>query len=571
MEYITHDTANKKRFKILMLVALGLLTVKYIFVDFGIDAEFQIIMSYRMAMGDSLFSQMWEPCQTSAFLGAFFIKLYLYFFHTTTGLVLYMQLIGFLLDFCVSAILYRTVKKHLDAPDTAFFMAWIYLLVSPKDFPTADYANMQVWFSTLACIMLFLYFKTSKNKFIICTAIFLCGAVLSYPSSLLICFAVAILLLLKKQYKATALLTGVCFLIGGIYLGYIFLQVSPSDFLKNVSYMLSIETAHSAGIAEKTLNYLKDFGLISVTFFISYLCSFGIIRLVSLKRMHDKEQMKTLTDLLFLFIVACISLYTVLAWETHVRYNYSLCFLALIIIGAKYTGKLNKAEFEFWLSAMVIAGAQLLATLLLTNLVFIASVPYLLLAVAASFIPLSKALATLNGPKIICTVRNIVVLFFIGMLIFRNAYIIRPMYGDVKNIFTIAGIVKSGPAIGIISEYMGPYVQNESIKEWEQYVKDGQNIYLLGTGLDTLGYLYKNTGISAPSVVPTPGYSEAIGEYWKNNPEKYPDMIIASCLYGELNGDLTSDTWIMQWLENEFQPDYYIDGKYWRYYIKEVD
>ena len=48
-------------------------------------------------------------------------------------------------------------------------------------------------------------------------------------------------------------------------------------------------------------------------------------------------------------------------------------------------------------------------------------------------------------------------------------------------------------------------------------------------------------------------------------------MIIASCLYGELNGDLTPDTWIMQWLENEFQPDYYIDGKYWRYYIKEVD
>lgn len=571
MDYSNQDIKKQNRVKIIMLAALGLLTMKYIFVDFGIDAEFQIIMSYRLAMGDTLFSQMWEPCQTSAFLGAFFIKLYMWLFHTTTGLVLYMQIIGVLLDLGVASLLFQTVKKHLNTPNTAFFMAWLYLLVSPKDFPTADYANMQVWFSTLACIMLFLYFKTEKKRFIIGTAVFLCGAVLSYPSSLLVCFGVAILLLCRKQYKSTALLTGVCFLIGGAYLGHIFLQISPTEFLENVKNMLSIETAHSTGIAAKTLYYLKDLGIILCVFLIAYLCAFGLIRLIASKQIKDKKQITALTDLLFLFVVTGMSLYTVLAWETHVRYSYSVCFLALIILGIKYVHNLNREEFDFWLCAMVIAGTQFVATLLLTNLVLIASVPYLLLAVVASFLPLGKALTILDGHRVLRTLRNACVLFFIGVLLFRNAYIIRPMYGDVKNIFTIAGIVKGGPAIGIISEYMGPYVQNESMKEWELYVKDGQNIYLLGTGLDTLGYLYKDTGIAAPSVVPTPGYSEAIGEYWKNNPEKYPDMIIASCLYGELNGDLTPDTWIMQWLENEFQPDYYIDGKYWRYYIKEVD
>lgn len=120
MDYSNQDIKKQNRVKIIMLAALGLLTMKYIFVDFGIDAEFQIIMSYRLAMGDTLFSQMWEPCQTSAFLGAFFIKLYMWLFHTTTGLVLYMQIIGVLLDLGVASLLFQTVKKHLNTPNTAF-------------------------------------------------------------------------------------------------------------------------------------------------------------------------------------------------------------------------------------------------------------------------------------------------------------------------------------------------------------------------------------------------------------------------------------------------------------------
>ncbi len=559
----------EKTFRALMIAAIILLTIKYIFVDFGIDAEFQIVMSYRQAMGDTMFLEMWEPYQTSAFLCAFFVRLYLWIFNTTTGLVLYMQFVGVLLDFIVASILYVTVKKHLKAEKTAFFMAWLYLLVSPKDFPTGDYANMQVWFSTLACIMLYLFFKTAGRRFVVWTAVFLCLTVLSYPSALCVCFGVAILLLCRRQYKEMLLLTGVCFLIGGAYLGMIFMWVSPSDFLENVGYILSIETSHSTGMGAKILAYVKDIGVIMGVFLGTYACSFAIIRLVFLKKNKDKNMLGSLTDVLFLSSVAVMSLYTVLAWEKYVRYSYSVLFLALIIVGGRYVRKLNREEFDFWLCAIVIGGMQLVSTLLLTNLVFISAVPYLLLAVAASCIPLSKIGTQLQGETVMRTVWNVFVVLCVGVLVFRNVYIIRPMYGDVKNIFTIAGIVKSGPAVGIISEYMGPYVQNESIKEWEQFVKDGQNIYLLGTGVDTLGYLYKDTGISAPSLVPTPGYTEAIGEYWKNNPEKYPDMIIASCLYGEINGDLTPDTWIMQWIEKEFQPDYYVDGKYWRYYIKE--
>ena len=140
------------------------------------------------------------------------------------------------------------------------------------------------------------------------------------------------------------------------------------------------------------------------------------------------------------------------------------------------------------------------------------------------------------------------------------------MQYDVNTLWNIRGVVKSGPAVGIFSEYMGPYIQNETMKEWKEYVPQGSHIYLIGEPLDTLGYLYADTKISAPSLVPTPGYNETVLKYWEQNPQKYPDMIIASCWYGNLMMD--PDSWILDWIEKEYKPSKVIDGKYWRYYYR---
>ena len=123
--------------------------------------------------------------------------------------------------------------------------------------------------------------------------------------------------------------------------------------------------------------------------------------------------------------------------------------------------------------------------------------------------------------------------------------------------------------MGIISEYMGPYMQNETMKEWEQYIEEGDSVYLIGGSLDTLAYLYTDIEIAAPSLVPTPGYNESILTYWEMHPEKYPDVIVASCWYGTMNEELTQDSWIMRWIEEEYQPSHFVDGKYWRYYFRE--
>lgn len=564
------EKKGEKRIHLIMLIVAIALSLKYIFVDFGIDAGFHISMSYRLARGGIMFKEMWEPYQMSAFLCAFFIKIYMAIFHTTTGMVLYLQAIGVLLDAVVACLLYKVTNKYFHCSNIAFTMAWIFFLVSPKDVPLPEYANMQIWFSMLLCITMFLYYKTQKKRWVILSAICLCGAVLSYPSCLLLFFGAMFLLFYRSDKVGRIIFGATCLLMGILYLYFIFQQVSFSDFAIFMENMLSLETSHSMGIFEKCVAYLKEVTVIAIVFCIAYGVSYIITRVFISKKngAQDKELCKVLTDALFYGFVLLMSMYTVIFWKEYIRYCYSIIFLAIILIGTHYRKKLSPDEYYFYLCGTVFSFLQFVATLLLTNLKFFASVPYLLIAVIMAFLPISKAIKLISVTEVQRKFK--IVLLFCGMLflIFRNSYIIRPMNGDVSTILEIGGIVKKGPAIGVISEYMGPYMQNESIKEWEQYIKAGDSIYLIGGSLNTLGYLYSDTIIAAPSLVPTPGYNDSVLEYWKMNPDKYPDVIIASCWYGTMNAELTEDSWIMKWIEEEYKPQFSVDGKYWRYYFK---
>lgn len=557
---------------LLMLAVAFFLNIKYIFVDFGIDSEFQITMSYRLVKGDIMFKEMWEPYQMSAFLCAFFIKLFVDIFHTTTGIVLYLQIVGVLLNGAVAFFLYTIVKKYIENRKVAFAMAWVFLVVSPKDVPLPEYANMQMWFSMLLCIMLFLHYKTRKARFVILAAICLCGVVLSYPSCLIVFVGVMCLLLYYGEKKDAYIFGVTCFLVGALYLIFIFQNISFSDFCISIQNMLNIETSHAMGFVEKSFNYLKSFAKIVIVMGISYGISFGLTRAIRKIKNdgNNKDFYKVLTDILFFGMILFISLYTVIFFQKFVRYCYSFIFIGIIFIGTHYVKKLSTDKYYLYLCGTVISLLQFVATLILTNLQLMASVPYLLIALIVAFLPISEALklAEMEGMKKKLKVG--VMFCFASFLVFRNAYIIRPMSLYVSTIGDIGGIVKEGPAIGIISEYMGPYIQNESMKEWKQYIQDGDIIYLVGGELGTMGYMYADTIFGGPSLVPTPGYNESIAKYWEINPHKYPDVIIAVCWYGDLNRSYGEDSWIIKWIEEEYKPEHYVDGKYWRYYFKEA-
>jgi hypothetical protein len=135
------------------------------------------------------------------------------------------------------------------------------------------------------------------------------------------------------------------------------------------------------------------------------------------------------------------------------------------------------------------------------------------------------------------------------------------------NITEIKNVVKSGPLFGIWGSYMGPYIKNTTILEWKEFIHKEDSILIVdANAVGTSDYLYQDVIISTPSTICTPTYSERILDYWSRFPEKYPDVILVSCWYGELK--VPEDSWIMNWINTEFQPNTVTEGKYWRYYRK---
>lgn len=567
---MTETNSKINKIWILLMIASVFLAIKFIFVDFGIDAAFQISMSYRFIDGDIMFREMWEPYQTSTFLCAFFMMLYMGLFHTTVGIVLFLQFVGVMIDLGIAVLLYKNLRKFSVADrNTAFAMSLVFFLISPKDVAIPEYANMQVWFTLLLGIFLFSYLNTKKKYLLILAAVSLCMAVLAYPSCLLLYAAVVCILLKAKDKSRAVILTGICVLLGGLYILFLLSQgLSVNEMISNIHYMLGIETSHSMSTADKILWYLNVSAQMAILFSAIYALIYGGLSLYG--KLNKKDLSRTqnvlLMDSLFFSIMLCIAVYVTVKSEQYTRYAYAIIFVALMLIGFKHRKKLDDKQLQYYGICTVLSCTEFAGTLMLTNLGLIASLPYLLVAAITSFIPISKALSEDTSIAWVRRLKTGVVVASALFLLGRNALVIRPLNGDVSTVFKVSGIVKSGPAVGLITEYMGAYIQNETIKEWEEYVPDGSNIYVVGDIVDTLPYLYSDTNISAPSLVPTPGYNDMIAEYWELNPDKYPDMIIVSCWYGSLH--ISEDSWIMEWIENEYHPSYYIDGKYYRYYYK---
>ncbi len=559
--------SNQSGILMVLLTVSCLLVGKKIFTDFGIDAGFQVSMSYRLAFGDQLFRDMWEPYQMSAFLCAPLIRLYETAFHTTEGVALFLQICGALMGAAVSGFFYMTLRGERrssgwtdPASLRALAAALLFWTVTPKDIQLPDYSNMQLWFTMLLLLFLYRYFTKGSPWDLALGAVMLCGTVLSYPSCILFLPLCGFFFFREGKGRGFLLFFAVCALLGLLYLVMIFQNIAPSELLPTIRNMLSLESSH----AEPVLHRFGTYGITLLGWMAVLAGIFGCC--LSVLRLRGEGSAENALWWTFL-AVALLCAGSVFFCPRISRYAYSVSFPVLMILGSRNRKYLTDMEKKLYDMGTLLSLGNFLSTVLLTNLVLIASVPYLLLGASLGLYACFKGLQEENARF----TGRIAALSVFGLAVLMHLFfLIRPMNGDVSNILQLRGIVRRGPARGILSEYMGPYMQNSSFAEWEQYIREGDAIFLVGPSLDTLGYLYEDTVISAPSLVPTPGYSDALKEYWKQHPEKYPDVVIASCWYGEMKADLSEESWLGKWMEEEFRPESVVDGKYWRYYFREA-
>ena len=249
------------------------------------------------------------------------------------------------------------------------------------------------------------------------------------------------------------------------------------------------------------------------------------------------------------------------------RGGYAIPFLFAIVVGFMKRNLLSSEEKRMYYFAMAVGVADLLATLILSDNAFIQAITYMLIFICASVAPIYRYCESLKEEK----QRKLISVGFyvwLALILFRIIYIHIPLdgRGQICSLFDDLGIIRSGPAVGIITDEMGAAKQRDSMEEWSEFVHEGDTIWIIGEPVDTLGYLYEDVEVGAPTVMSTPTYNESLEYYWELNPDKYPDVVIVSSYGDTLEWELLQNSWLMNWLENEYCADTVTHGTFWTYY-----
>lgn len=543
---------------------LVLVSVSFLFTNINYDAEYQLAMGLRILQGDAMITQMWEPHQTSAFLCAALIWLYTSITRTTTGLVLFTQVCGYLIRGGLGILLYRACRKLTDK-EPALLAAMLYFLISPKEVLTPEFGNMQLWFSTLLFLCLVRFFSSEKTEYLILGAVSLCLAVLSYPSVIITYAAVVILLVKysKKMGRDIALFSGTCVLIGGTFAGYLLWKNGWSTIIKCLEHALALEPSHTVDMLTKTLGHIRNIGMI-----FGMLLGVAAIGFVAAWFIKHKKVSGIDWFCISWFVLQIFLLVNILS--TTNRGGYAFPFIVILCVGFIKRSLLSEEEKRFYDIAVWISLMSLIATLILSDHAFLQAVTYALILICASVLPIYRWYQQVASQQILKKTFLAGVHVFLCLIIFRSLFLHIPIYGrgQICSVLSDLALIRSGPAFGIITDEEGAARQRDSYAEWKEYIKAGDTIWLLGEPVDTLGYFYENVKIGAPTVMSTPTYNENLLYYWKLNPEKYPNVIALSSGFGELSWDLLKNEWLMQWIEEEYCADEIVDGNYWRYYIK---
>ena len=562
-------------YALLVLLATGC-GVIWSVTNVGYDGEYQIAMAYRLMKGDKLFLEMWEPHQTSAIFPAFLMWIYVKLFRTTTGIVLYLQICGIAIRGGIAVLLYRVLGRNLERP-VAFGAALLYFMISPKDYALPEFANMQVWFSALLFCCLLKYLEKKKRFYLISAAVCLCCEVLAYPSCAIVLLGVVIVLWVysENRWLDIGMFTGVCAVLGIAFAGYFLVTIGPDTFGECISGMFALEPSHTISTTEKLLAYFKDFGKILLVLLLIGGIGYVVSRLIE-RVTGGKSKPENRRELgMWLWLLCCgiilLAGFFINILDAENRYVYGIILLPFSGVGFRNRGCLTQKERQIYVCGSVIGGLGFLATLLLTNLPLLSSVPYGLLTVISAVIPVGKKIkgistGALRGGCYFCG------LCFIFLLAFRCVFVRTPLTGKGQICSVISGlaIVRSGPALGIISDEAGVCIQRDSYPEWRELIRPGDKVWVVGGVVDTLGYLYEDVEVAGPSTISTPSYNEAVLDYWRLNREKSPDVIVAESYMGNLTDDLLRNQWLISFIEEEYQPQYVVDGTYWKFYFKEA-
>lgn len=541
-----------KKYRCILMLALMAYVIKNIFVGTDFDEGYGVVVGYRLAQGDKLFLEMWEPHQLSAIFTAFWIKIFLLFTNDVAGLYLYLRVIYFLIHGTVSYFVYDTFKKCIcqDQKAVAFLLSLVFFVSCPKSIYIPEYSNLHIWFFSTLCMSILQYSrkdlrKKTKYFFLLLAGVALTCDILTYPSMIILYFIfLGLLWVRSKDLIHCLIFTAPCLLGSVLLLSYIFSYMSLKQLMEVVPYILS-DGSHQTTLGNKISGWILDAyqiaGILLLTGVISALLTTAYSRLKKRKNFSIEN---------FLIIDFLLQVgYQFYCWFTSdfgaFYPHITQWFLLLSGIYCYYkNGK--KEKNSLFLIYISIAGY--LGVMLLSNWSPVFLTPFLILGGLGGLKCLGYYLETQKN-----ALKGKIIPALCGLLIINNIFgycwLIIGGETNHSSILTVGGINKEGVRKGIFTNYISAYCYNENEKVWSEAVPEDSNCFYVG--VNQFYYMLGNCRIAAPSTISTPSYDEALLKYWEINPNRYPDVVVIESWFGDMQA-AEEGTFIREWLDKEF-------------------
>lgn len=572
---------SKKWIYIILIAGSILASVKMIFWGYGLDEEYQILMSYRNLTGDTVLGTMWEPHQTSSFLCTGLLWIYRMLTGGFTGAVIYLRVCGTILHLFVSIYVYKVLMKDVRS-EYAFLLSAIYYNMLPKQIILPDFSLMQVWFFTLMILYLFRYYCSGlKKRYLILAGLALSLETLAYPSMVL--HFIPLLLFIfycsgKQKWKDSAAAAVTCLACGSVYVLYFVVRDrSISGLFETLSRIVAGDKTHHVGLdIEKWQALFRDIwifaGIGAGIFGVSYLT----VKLTAKKSHAGKNAVRLRTANTAILLSCGVQLVLWMGLNKGYEYLHVHVFIVLMagMICWRTEGRAKQKQ---------VAAAGVAAVLL--SMAAICSLSNLRLSVSMAHAGAGTIFAFLLGEqanhrsftgtaenkkehKTLKNAFSTVLILFCITVIGAKGYTLRGGK-DFNNIFQSKARILYGPAAGCITNFDTAQIYNRTYETWEQLEASAPKLLVVTeTILSTMNtqYIYTGAEVCHYSIIDPTAYDERLLEYWKLYPGKYPDMIAVDCTLGKL--ELESDSWIMQFIENDFGYTDIVEGPFVRIYIR---
>ncbi len=558
----------------LLLLALFAYTVKNLFVGADIDEGYGIMVGYRLATGDRLLLEMWEPHQTSAVFTALFIKVFL---GITGGslnfLNLYLRVVFFMGQGLLAWLLYRTLRTCMPqlSKNAAVLSALFFYVTSPKGIYIPEYSNLHIWFFTLLCLCLIRYCHQPEKRgslwYLAGAGVSLACDVLAYPS-MAVLFPFCVIYMgwknrrqAKRGLRECLAFTAPCVAGAAAFIGYLLSYLSWEQILQILPHILG-EGSHQATFSQKLTEWAGSFGQMAGMLAVGGAVSLAVT--VFWRRRIDTEG-KRKQGVMFLTVFFVVLLgYQIYCWlagdfgAIYPQILYVMISLSGIWCSRQCRDNEQEEMPRTGFGLILLSCISYFAVLALSNWPPVLLNTYLVWGVLGGLLCWACYFEKHAGKK----GRRLLELLSL-LLVFGNVfgYSYLMIGGDElhSSVFSVGGYNRQGVRAGILTSYMTAYRYNQNAEIWPEAVPDGSKVLYVGTS-QFFCLLGEHTQ-ACPDTICSLVYDEHLLDYWEINPDRYPDVVVVESWFGDIR-EFGEDSFIMQWIRNDFQPSEVLEYPY---------